>query len=47
MASSGFQLYKLQVLLPDDGGRPPKHVGGNIIRSPCVFYMLYVLAVGF
>jgi hypothetical protein len=26
-------------LLPDDGDRPPKHVGGNIV---CVFYMQWM-----
>jgi hypothetical protein len=30
--SSGFKLYKLSVLLPDDGNRQPKHVAGHIVR---------------
>jgi hypothetical protein len=33
------------VLLRDDGGRPPKHVGGNI--NLCVLHALYAQVVSF
>lgn len=45
MTSLTFQLLKCYVFLPDDDGRPPKHVGTNIV---CIHVCaLHVPAVGF
>jgi hypothetical protein len=45
MASLDFKLYTFSVLVPDDGGRQPKYIGGNII---CIgLYILYEQLVGF
>jgi hypothetical protein len=38
---SGLKLNTLQVLLPEDGGRLPKHVGGKTV-SCCHVFNLYV-----
>ena len=40
---TGIKKINFQVLLPNDGGQPPKHAGGNMI---CV-YAFYVQVVGF
>ena len=32
MASLGFKPRTFWALLHDDGGRPPKHVAGKIVR---------------
>jgi len=37
LALLGFKSYMLYVLLPEDGGRPPTSVGGQIV------YFLYIL----
>lgn len=37
LASSSFKLKKFQVLLPEDGGRLPKHVEGKTV---CFIYVL-------
>jgi len=38
MASLAFKLHTFQIFPPDNGGRPPKHVGENIM-----FYTLFML----
>ena len=40
-----FKLNKFYVLLPEDGCRPPKHVGGE--NCMYILYTLYVQIVGF
>lgn len=38
LVSSGFKLDKLQVLLPEHGGRLQKHVAGKIYVS-CMYFV--------
>jgi hypothetical protein len=41
LTSLGFQLYMLEVLLPEGCSQPPKQVGGKIKHFLCILCIAY------